>query len=153
MKKDFHSSTFSRMTEVPVLLCVICVVAEQMLDMAFHFCHRKDFFCSGYKFWGVNRHTLLPEMKQVITTSSSSLKSAGLYKSVCQAGGDPGSTELHSREAGLCSELMLHSLPFGLNRNQGSHLLYCKSFVLLHRNKELHTTSLRDEQLLLLITL
>lgn len=71
-------------------------VAEQMLDMAFHFRHRKDFFYSGYKFWGVNWCTLLPEMRQVITTSSSSLKSTELYKSVCQAGGDPGPTELNS---------------------------------------------------------
>lgn len=59
------------------------------------------------------------------------------------------------REVGLCSEWMLDSLLFGLNRNWGRGVspVILQIFVLLHRTKELHTTSLRDEQFLLLITL
>lgn len=58
--------------------CVICVSGWTNAWHGFSLLPQKGFFCSGYKFWGVNRCTLLPEMRQVTTTSSSSLKSTEL---------------------------------------------------------------------------
>lgn len=89
--------------------------------MTFHFCCGKDFLQlahTNFEVW-IDAPSFLRRW-QVTTTSPSSLKSTDLCESVCQAGSDPGPTELNSREAESCSEFTSDSLPCGLNTELGA---------------------------------